>query len=395
MMTKQYIDDNMHTPELEQSLSQSKVLPMVKDLCYKYDLRVSQRLMIQRQNFRTTRIDRRFKPYSFDGRANDINYTPRLDRDASKTIVYEEGYTLTFKGIPQAVVYIDEEDRFCFRSSYEIKDRGYSDWDRHTITSNKVSQVIKTLKRKKWLHHENKTIGHYRRGAGYYSQHIDTQDMVEHYEVDNKSLKKAIQDLESARYTLTKQNTKYLEEVLESLYGSKNSISHETNEHLQREMNSLDIMSQNIQSIYGEVKAEFDNGFTAIGVCNNSGWVVGDAYEIEDDNSDGNVFKRYRSLYGMDTRHLKIQNTQQFLRLEDTGIFDSIIPTLTMLKVTLDDWVGKKPDERKIYRDYFKNAHEYGETNWIEDLGCYYQHNTDGLKNSPYDMRWLLIPKIK
>jgi len=43
-----YIDDNMHTPELEQSLSQSKVLPMVKDLSYKYDLRVSQKLLLEK-----------------------------------------------------------------------------------------------------------------------------------------------------------------------------------------------------------------------------------------------------------------------------------------------------------------------------------------------------------
>ena len=46
-----YIDDNMHTAELEQSLNGSEIFPMVKDLCYKYDLRVSQRLMLTKYKY--------------------------------------------------------------------------------------------------------------------------------------------------------------------------------------------------------------------------------------------------------------------------------------------------------------------------------------------------------
>ena len=50
-MTKKYIEEAMWTPELEKSLSESKVLPMVRDICHGYDLKVSQRRLVRYKRF--------------------------------------------------------------------------------------------------------------------------------------------------------------------------------------------------------------------------------------------------------------------------------------------------------------------------------------------------------
>ena len=65
------------------------------------------------------------------------------------TLFFNEAFVLDYQGTPQAVVYFDEGN-FCFQANYHIKDRGKDTWDRYTITSNKVSQVLKTLRRKEW-----------------------------------------------------------------------------------------------------------------------------------------------------------------------------------------------------------------------------------------------------
>jgi len=118
-MIKKYIEEGMYTPELEQSLSQSKVLPMVKDLCYKYDLRVSQRLIISRLKYDTGWHKNYAKVETYD-KFNDVNYNPKTDDEVTKseategTTEYEEAFLMNYKGIPQAVVYVDYEDDFNF-----------------------------------------------------------------------------------------------------------------------------------------------------------------------------------------------------------------------------------------------------------------------------------------
>ena len=231
-----YIDDNMHTAELEQSLNESKVFPMVKDLCYKYDLHVSQRLMINKYRYDFNWHRGFVGLYDNVGlknydKLNDVNFNPKLDEDFKKfengqselNFQYEEGFVLDYQGIPQAVVYVDHENNFCFQANYHIKDRGKDTWDRYTISSNKVSQVLKTLRRKKWKPLSSRDT--------YLAMKLNTQDMIKDFRVEGMSLSKAISEHESAISDLTYGNKDKLSEILNSLYGSKNSISHATNEH--------------------------------------------------------------------------------------------------------------------------------------------------------------------
>ena len=401
-----YIDDNMHTAELEQSLNESKVFPMVKDLSYKYDLRVSQRLIIRKYRYDGS-WQRGFSETKNYDRFNYINFNPKQDEELKKQenetsdsirYGYEEAFILDYQGIPQALVYVDDDDKFCFQANYHIKDRGRDSWDRYTITSNKVSQVLKTLRRKEW-----KPLGS---RDNYQAMRINTEDMVNAYAVDNVSLSTSISAYKNAINDLTYENKDKLSEVLENLYGSKNSISHATNEHYTKQFASCSNLKDRVHSIYNEIKVELDNKFTAIGITNSGGWIVGEAYDHqgdfkvpngqdtyyeENDRYARNQFKTFNIEFG----NIVIHKTQRVRNLEQLDFFDSLKPTLTMLKVRLQDWKDKE-DRNEVVRDYFRNeySNRYNNNNWIEELGCYYAENTVyGANNNPYSITWLLMAK--
>ena len=387
-----YIDDNMHTPELEQSLSQSKVLPMVKDLSYKYDLRVSQRLLLEKVKAYLEKASFRFIETENYDKFNDVRYNYNLEE--GKAISLVEAFVLDYQGIPQALVYVDDEDNFCFQASYDIKDRGKDEWDRLTITSNKVSQVLKTLKRKQWSPLANRET--------YQPMKINTTDMVMDYSVDGISLKKSISDYDSAIRNLTYDHSNKLSEVLDSLYGTKSSIPHATNEHYVKEFKSCDGMHDRVKSIFKEIKPELDNRFTAIGITNSGGWIVGEAYEHTDGDfklpsgeaihyAENRSSRKLKSKFDIEFGDLVIHKTQRVRELEQLDFFDSLKPTLTMLKVKLQDWEDEK-DSNKVIRDYFKHYNH----SWIEELGCYYVENTiHGPNHNPYSITWLLMAKLK
>jgi len=399
-----YIDDNMYTQALEQSLSQSKVFPMVKDLCYRYDLRVSQRLMLTKYKYDND-WERGFAETEDYDKFNDINYNPKHDEQLKKdneaglreglSMLYHEGFVLDYQGIPQAVVYYDE-DSFCFQANYHIKDRGRNSWDRYTITSNKVSQILKTLKRKEWKPLSNR--------ENYKAMKINTNMMINDFRVEGVSLSKAMSTHDSAISDLTYENRDKLSEVLDSLYGNKKSISHATNEHYTEKFESCKKLNDRVHSTFKEIKAEFDNKFTAIGVAQSGGWIVGEAYEHQGDykipNSTGSLlseehrdFKNYDEKFGQ----LIIHKTQRVLNLEQLDFFDSLKPTLTMLKVYLQDWEKEDIDRNEIKREYFQSQYSRYEKNyWVEELGCYYSsNNIYGAKHNPYSITWLLMAKPK
>ena len=390
-----YIDDNMHTPELEQSLSQSKVLPMVKDLSYKYDLRVSQRLLLEKVKAYLEKASFRFIETENYDKFNDVRYNYNLEE--GKAISLVEAFVLDYQGIPQALVYVDYEDNFCFQASYDIKDRGKDEWDRLTITSNKVSQVLKTLKRKQWSPLANRET--------YQPMKINTTDMVMDYSVEGISLKNAISNYDSAIRNLTYDHSNKLSEVLDSLYGTKSSIPHATNEHYVKEFKSCDGMHDRVKSIFKEIKPELDNRFTAIGITDSGGWIVGEAYEHTDGDfklpsgeaihyAENRSSRKLKSKFDIEFGDLVIHKTQRVRELEQLDFFDSLKPTLTMLKVKLQDWEDKE-DRNEVVRDYFKKIN-YNHS-WIEELGGYYIETQvwNSANHNPFGITWLLMAKLK
>jgi len=398
-MYERYIDNNMHTPELEQSLSQSKVFPMVKDLCYKYDLRVSQRLMLKKYKY-DSQWHRDYVELENYDRLNDVNFNPTQDEEFKKhessdsgiTFSYDEAFVLDHQGIPQAVVYVDDSNNFCFQANYHIKDRGKDQWDRYTISSNKVSQVLKTLRRKKWQPLSNRD--------NYQAMKINTADMLQEYKVEGVSVSKAISEHGSAVEDLTYDNRDKIAEVLNSLYGSKNSISHATSEHYTKRFESCKKLNDRVYSMFKELETELANKFIAIGITKSGGWIVGEVYEHQGDYkipnseqvvyySENRDFEKYDKKFGQ----LIIHKTHRVRHLEQLDFFDSLKPTLTMLKVHLQDWENKE-DNHKINREYFKVRYDSHYKDWVEDLGCYYSpNNIYGSKHNPFGINWLLMAK--
>ena len=132
-MIKKYIEKAMWTPKLEQSLSESKVLPMVKDLCHGYGLKVSQRRLVRYKRFANDDDTAyRLSNFPLDDRQNDNTYCPYEDEDKpyykSETIKQEfegwqdfEGFVLAYKGLDRVMVFIDDKNNYCFHTTMKSK----------------------------------------------------------------------------------------------------------------------------------------------------------------------------------------------------------------------------------------------------------------------------------
>lgn len=412
-MTKKYIEEAMCTPQLEKSLSESKVLPMVRDICHGYDLKVSQRRLVK---YTQIEIGDNISSYRYqvsefplDDRQNDNTYCPYEDEDRPNGQVIRkefeewsdfEGFVLAHKGVDVALVCIDNHYQYCFHANYEIKDRGNSDWDRRTIRSQKLSQVLRSLKRKKYVPiraNWNDDTESYDNGSPTYifNSRIKTRDMCYKYHADitrtgeHKTLSDLTQDYERKVYDLTSEKKDYLSDILLCLFKDKTAIPHDISEHYTKQLKEIDKYRDDIDEGYQQVKQEMDNGFIAIGVSNNVGYLVG---EVSQNSEARCVDETGNRKYGIDFKEVKLESIQRVRQLDDLPFYDSLKPTLAMLKLKLDDWADKF--DKGVYRDYYKSYINYGDTRWFEDIGCYYPEFGTS-KTSITATQWLLVPKPK
>ena len=412
-MIKKYIEEAMWTPELEQSLSESKVLPMVRDICHGYDLKVSQRRLVRYKRYADdNETAYKLSNFPLDDRQNDNTYCPYEDEDKpyyeSETIKQEfegwqdfEGFVLAHKGLDRAMVFIDDKNNYCFHTNYEIKNRGSDDWDRKTIKSQKLSQVLRSLKRKKYVpiqgEYNNATESYELGTVGQYifDESMDTRDMCYEYKADitrtgkQAHLNKLTNDYESKIYELTSSNRKYLSEIIMCLFRDKTAIPHNVTEHYTNELKNIDEYRDDIKEAHEQIKQEMDNGFIAIGVSNNVGYLVG---EVTQNPESKCVDDRGKEKYEIDFTQLELTNAQRVRQLDDLPFYDSLKPTLAMLKLKLEDWANKSDYE--VFRDYYKLDRSYDESKWFEDIGCYYPI-TNKSKTGLSSMNWLLVPKPK
>ncbi len=410
-MTKKYIEEVMWTPELEKSLSESKVLPMVRDICHSYDLKVSQRRLVKYKKYDGgTVYSYKLSVFPLDDRQNDNKYCPYEDEDKpnDQTIKSEfeswqdfEGFVLAHKGVDVALVCIDNHNQYCFHANYEIKERGNSDWDRRTIRSQKLSQVLRSLKRKKYVPiraNWNDDTGSYDNGSPtfIFNNRINTRDMCYKYTAEitrtgeHKTLSDLTQDYERQVHDLTSDRKDYLSDILLCLFKDKTAIPHDISEHYTKQLKEIDKYRDDINEGYQQVKQEMDNGFIAIGVSNNVGYLVG---EVSQNPEARYVDKTGNHKYGIDFREVKLESIQRVRQLDDLPFYDSLKPTLAMLKLKLEDWSNKF--DKEVYRDYYKSYISYGDSRWFEDIGCYYPSELVTHKTSITGTQWLLMPKPK
>ena len=147
---------------------------------------------------------------------------------------------------------------------------------------------MRTLKRKKYVpirgRYDNATESYELGTVGEYifDESMDTRDMCYEYKADitrtgeQAHLNRLTNDYESKIYELTSSNRKYLSEIIMCLFRDKTAIPHNVTEHYTNELKNIDEYRDDIKEAHEQIKQEMDNGFIAIGVSNNVGYLVGE-----------------------------------------------------------------------------------------------------------------------
>ena len=133
---KNYIYPNLWTHELEDAIEQSPTKPLVEEMFYKYGVMVMEIEQIKNQ-------------YDWD-------------TSTYRDIVLQDNFIVTLNGFPMACLFTKTNDG---KTTYGIysprikKERGSDERDRHSFTSVKLSQLMKTIEKKKVMDEIEYPIG--------------------------------------------------------------------------------------------------------------------------------------------------------------------------------------------------------------------------------------------
>ena len=131
MDIKNCIETGLYTKELEEQMKGTTIYPLIQELHLTYGLKVSSRYPISWYEYDNT------YQYRYDDTEQDTNHN------------IEDCFMMSCRGMPVALVYWDTpNNKYAFHFKTSIKDRGKNSWDRKTISSVKISQIIKTIAKK-------------------------------------------------------------------------------------------------------------------------------------------------------------------------------------------------------------------------------------------------------
>jgi len=333
--------------QLGSVLEEHEVYPLIQELNHAYGFKVCDEVRIRKSMWN-----------------NKANYSFSNIEETDETV---SGYLLTLNSLPRAYVFYDKNG-YNMVCDYQIKDRGADTWERHTISSKKISQIIKTLVKKKYV----ATIDDIGQGR------INLSHLKSAYIVDGKSIRTWESDLSNHAYELQRHgNTHYIESLIRLHYGDKAPVSHEANQFFTDYVDKYNKLLHYKQSAEEEVMSEFQRGYTCIGISmhqKHSPYYIGEldmVYSNDRDSHDGKAFV--------------LKNTRCVSLIEDLPFHDKIISLLTMLKLRNEDLT----QTNTILRDYWRKSHDY----WDEDLGiAFYNYDSNTISASPFDIYWLLLP---
>ncbi len=346
MDIKKIINANVYTPELENALQGTKVYPLIQELHLTYGLEVTAQHGISW--------------YDYD---DNYQYRYNLGEDDSRNI--KDCFMLSCRGIPVALAYYDiPHDKYAFHYKTSVKDRGKTSWDRRTITSNKISQIIKTIAKKEI---DFGNVGDFG---------VDGTSMKGHYKVNNVTVSKLKEDMERWQKTLN-GGYEIHEQALalvENQFGNKKDLKPEHIKYFEEFIDRNNELCETYNSAKELVDSEFTNGFYAFGINPHNDTIMVGNY-IKNESAMGS-----REYY-------VLQDTDVISKIEDFEKYETITPILTMLKVTLENKY-----DNYIKRDYWIDS---SYVTWYEDLGVLYKSNTysEGSLSNPFNVQWLLISR--
>lgn len=378
-----YIEKGMYSPELAECLEQSEVYPLVQELDHVFRLKV-----IQRTPLKSLTYNNKTDFHFIDGYDESFNNTSGHDTFESEGptntvsgVVLPDCFTLSYEGVPDCVVY-KFGDIYGMHLPYAIKDRGADVWDRQTIKSRKISQIIKQLTKKEYKplafkdsssESLDSTFINFREMLISFQDESGGQNV---YEARNKCA-----DHENKLNSFNNKEARmHINSLIRSHYGDKQPMSHETDTFFQNHVDKSNELYHAEQSLVELAMDEMSKGYMAIGISNLHGYVVGDVNmqpvsDLRDYTNPDNLFK-----YAMG-------NTRRVKNIEDLEQYESLKPILTMLKITLES-------SNSTVKDYFLPLGRREQ--WIESLGVFHHPNRiDDKRHSPFNISWMLLPKTE
>ncbi len=321
---KNYIYEPMWTKELEEFLEGTDVERLAIEMFYKYGLKVYA-------------VNTRFRG------------TPHM-------------VMMTYDGLPYCGVFTsfndDRELVYNYYSEFYTKQRGKDMFDRRTLSSKKLSSLMKTLENNKAVPTMSEQVSapeaseihkmiESKIRTGYKAQMIDTDSIHMILKYINGDIPKA--DL--SQDILTKCKT-----TLD-------------------EYNKVDIKSKDKAQV---IKDFFENGVYVIGEDTNNGFIV-NKLQAELDYKD-----YYKSVFTYDEPFQRVQ------KLEDCDFYDDVVAQLTMMKVytessptIVNSEVAAKTGNVEVVT--LSNG-------YVEDLNMACQFNK-GINS--FNPAWLVIPASK
>jgi hypothetical protein len=272
-----YFLDGFGTEEELNELLHSDVLPLVRELQFKYGLKVM-------------------------GKVMNVGY-PQVDKD-SYMMCYPNGLAVCKVWTTNEGGANNDQIEFCFRTPFYAKSRGSDQNDRETIRSTKLSSLMAVLKRQDAVR-DKKTI-------------MDTKI---------KTVKNGAHNLRKAMGVSDKQNAFTNDEIhaMLAIVLGESTDSIRVVLDINKCKNTLDIYKEADRIL--EVKKEeskrfFKNPFYLIGMDDYHHLLIG---------------KFKMTILHSDTQKIEYEVIEDFKRIKDIEDYPELVPLMTMMKVSYEN----------------------------------------------------------
>lgn len=334
---KNYIYANLWTQELEDAIERSPTKPLVEEMFYKYG----------------------FKVMAIEELKNQYNW----DTNKYEDIELADNFIITTDGYPLASLFTKSVDGTITYGIYSpriAKERGSDDRDRRSFTSVKLSQLMKTLEKRKVVDDIERQINT-----------VIIPRIVERVAdmVDDGSRSKHIGYSEREKMESVHAFMKaYINnQPIESLPKSILEVSKEL-------VDLFDKVDENTKAYFDRVRELFSN-----------------FYLLYSDANDGIVISKHSVEIKTEREGLKISSIDEtvgatrLMNLEDHEDFGDFGGVFTMFKVYLQEQQGKQ--EYRIHKDMFPIVDKHFKD---FDISTYYRNTVN-----QFEGVYLCIPASK
>lgn len=329
-----YIYENLWTQNLEDAIEASTTKPLIVEMFYKYGLKVYDMSDQQIYSKRTKEI------------STVTNFYMTVDGSPTCSVASRE--LKDFNGDTK-IEYI------CFSPNYN-KERAVDEYDRHTVSSVRLSNLIKTIDK-------NKLTGHDTVDLFKISGLMDNFRGMWQREMGNLRTKE-----------LDKLDHKHLETMIAYMAGEvdRKDINEETISYSKVCLDKCKAVDENNNRITGELDNIFYNPFYMLGVDKGSGLMIGKVRCAIPTKAD-------KTFYGINVE--EVEPFKRVASIDDYEDKDKLLPVLTMFKIINEQNSSPCKHGVPTQRDA---------VNMDLNIATYYRG-----RDSYFDGAWLLIPNIE